>query len=112
MKFYFDGQLIRTSKTHHYTHAVIKRTENDWVLYGCSSSFEGAEKMMMNSIPFKRYRMWASVQDGSYRPKDRYAYNIEQMRKKADEQYGSIENAVKSSKDGIEGFEIVEIEEA
>ncbi len=23
MKFYFEGRLIRTSKNHHYTHALI-----------------------------------------------------------------------------------------
>ena len=112
MKFYYQGQLIRTSKTHHYTHAVIKRTENGWIPYGCSSSYKGAEKMMMNSIPFKSYRLWVSVQNGSYRPKDRWAYSLEQMRKKAVENYGSVENAVNSAREKIEGFEIVEVEEA
>lgn len=112
MKFYFEGKLIRTSKTHHYTHAVIKRTENDFILYGCSSSYKLAEKMMMDSIPYKRYRKWMAVQDGSYKPRDKWAYSLEKMRKKAVEQFGSVENAVKSSRDGIEGFEIVEIEEA
>ena len=112
MKFYYEGQLIRTSKTHHYTHAVIKRTEDGWITYGCSSSYKGAENMMRNSIPFQRYRKWISVQDGTYKPKDRWAYNLDQMKKKAIEQYGSIEDAVKNAKEGIEGFEIVEIEEA
>lgn len=34
MKFYFDGELIRTSKTHRYTHAVVLPTKpgatNKW----------------------------------------------------------------------------------
>lgn len=27
MKFYFDGELIRTSKAHRYTHAVVLPTK-------------------------------------------------------------------------------------
>ena len=44
MKFYFEGQKIRESKTHHYTHALIKRTENGVICLACSSSQKGAEK--------------------------------------------------------------------
>lgn len=41
MKFYYEGRLIRTSKTHHYTHAVIN-TENGKCLT-CSGSRKGCE---------------------------------------------------------------------
>ena len=44
MKFYFEGQKIRESKTHHYTHALIKRTEDGVICFACSSSQKGAEK--------------------------------------------------------------------
>lgn len=47
MKFYYEGQLIRTSKTHHYTHACINRNKTDdgkFEVYGCSASRAGAEK--------------------------------------------------------------------
>lgn len=43
MKFYYNGQLIRTSKNHVYTHACIDIETND--LKGCSASREGAEKV-------------------------------------------------------------------
>lgn len=45
MKFYYDGQLIRTSKTHIYTHACIKKGENGYICLGCSSTRAGAEKV-------------------------------------------------------------------
>lgn len=38
MKFYFDGELIRTSKAHRYTHAVVLPTKpgatNKWDVLG------------------------------------------------------------------------------
>lgn len=45
MKFYYDGQLIRTSKTHVYTHACVKKGENGYICFGCSSTRAGAEKV-------------------------------------------------------------------
>ena len=42
MKFYYGGKLLRTSKTHYYTHALLTETG---VLVGCSSSKEGCEKL-------------------------------------------------------------------
>lgn len=51
MKFYYDGQLIRTSKNHHYTHAcVIKAKDGKWKTLGCSSTREGAEKVKNQRI--------------------------------------------------------------
>ena len=44
MKYYYAGQKIRESKTHHYTHALIKRTEDGVICLACSSSQKGAEK--------------------------------------------------------------------
>ena len=48
MKFYYNGKLIRTSKTHIYTHACI----NIETMYcaGCSSTKEGAEKVKQDKI--------------------------------------------------------------
>lgn len=46
MKFYFDGELIRTSKTHRYTHAVVLPTKpgatNKWDAVGCRASLASA----------------------------------------------------------------------
>ena len=50
MKFYYDGELIRTSKTHNYTHAVVALAEpgakNKWVTYGCRTGLQGAQALL------------------------------------------------------------------
>lgn len=50
MKFYFDGELIRTSKTHHYTHAVVLPTKpgatNKWDALGCRATLESAQALL------------------------------------------------------------------
>ena len=51
MKFYYDGQLIRTSKTHHYTHACVAQgSDGKWCCISCSSSKAGAEKVKADKI--------------------------------------------------------------
>lgn len=46
MKYYYKGQLIRTSKTHHYTHACLSISEDGkYICQGCSSTKAGAEKV-------------------------------------------------------------------
>ena len=50
MKFYFDGELIRTSKTHRYTHAVVLPTKpgatNKWDAVGCRASLKSAQALL------------------------------------------------------------------
>ena len=50
MKFYYDGELIRTSKTKVYTHTVVAPSKmgarNKWVCYGCRSSRTGANRLL------------------------------------------------------------------
>ena len=48
MKFYYNGHLIRTSKNHIYTHAVIN-TENNACM-GCRASKENAEAVITSEI--------------------------------------------------------------
>ena len=112
MRYYYNGQLIRTSKTHHYTHAVIIRKEDKVICYGCSSSEKGAEKLMNDLQIFRSYRTWCSVMNGTYKKKDRWSRSIEEMREVAVKEYGSLEKAVESYKEQVQKFEIVEIEEA
>lgn len=50
MKYYFEGQLIRTSKTHHYAYALIKREDDGIVCIACSSTKAGAEKPKRDRI--------------------------------------------------------------
>lgn len=50
MKFYFDGELIRTSKAHRYTHAVVLPTKpgatNKWDAVGCRASLKSAQALL------------------------------------------------------------------
>ena len=50
MKFYFDGELIRTSKAHRYTHAVVLPTKpgatNKWDVLGCRASLASARALL------------------------------------------------------------------
>lgn len=50
MKFYFDGELIRASKAHNYTHAVVSpaRPEavNSWLVYGCRATLKSAQVLL------------------------------------------------------------------
>lgn len=46
MRFYYNGQLIRTSKNHHYTYACISiGKDGKYICQGCSSTKAGAEKV-------------------------------------------------------------------
>ena len=45
MKFYYNNTLVRTSKTHNYTHAIITENESGIdIVYACASSYELAKK--------------------------------------------------------------------
>lgn len=50
MKFYYNGQLIRTSKTHHYTHACVEISEKGIRCIGCSSTKQGAERVKAEKV--------------------------------------------------------------
>lgn len=55
MKFFYDGKLVRTSKTKVYTHAVIN-TETGGLI-GCSSSRELAQKKVDSEISYCNSRI-------------------------------------------------------
>ena len=43
MKFFYKGQLVRTSKTHVYTHAALREMPDGSIsLWGCSTGIAGA----------------------------------------------------------------------
>ena len=50
MKFYYNGQLIRTSKNHIYTHAVIDESGR---CRGCRANRETAEAIISTEITHK-----------------------------------------------------------
>lgn len=47
MKFYYNGKLMRTSKTHEYKYAIV--SEND-VLWSCHGTLEAAQKEFRRPI--------------------------------------------------------------
>ena len=112
MKFYFEGTLLRTSETHHYTHAIIKRTENGIKCIGCSSSAEGARKLMESHPTYHNYKVALSVQDGTYKQRNRWQNSLEYLRKNALERYGTLDAYVESRWESIKDWEIVKVEEA
>lgn len=52
MKFYYNGVLVRTSKGHNYTHAVIGNLKADgkYELWGCRSNREAAQQIIDSRI--------------------------------------------------------------
>ena len=48
MKFYYNDKLVRTSITHHYTHAVIRSDTGNVLM--CSTSEEGCKKYIRRYI--------------------------------------------------------------
>lgn len=52
MKFYYNGVLIRTSKGHNYTHAVIGnlKANGKYELWGCRSNREAAQQIINSRI--------------------------------------------------------------
>lgn len=48
MKYYYNGKLVRTSKEHHYTHAVIDVTTGK--LIGCRSNEDAAKSVITSEI--------------------------------------------------------------
>ena len=47
MKFYYNGQLVRTSKTHEYTHAVVTKSGD---CIGCRTNRQNAEYIISTEI--------------------------------------------------------------
>lgn len=54
MKFYYNDKLIRTSKTHVYTHALLDQSSK---AVTCSATREGCEKELSRSIRKIEQRM-------------------------------------------------------
>lgn len=48
MKFYYNGQLVRTSKNHEYTHAVIDTTDGKAV--GCRVGEDKAQAIISTEV--------------------------------------------------------------
>ena len=46
MKFYYNGQLVRTSKTRHYKYAIVRKYGDKVKVYACSETLENAQKRL------------------------------------------------------------------
>ena len=93
MKFYYNGKLIRTSKTHEYKYAVL---HGDKCL-GCSATREGALKTAYALANAKKsLALYESVLNGTYIRKSRNHYTAEQIIRNA----GGVEGIKRE----IEGY--------
>ena len=106
MKFYYNGQLVRTSKTHEYKFAVINtKTMKAW---GCSKDLKGIEAQWSQLC--RTLNLYKSVKNGTYRQKDRWHNTAKQIEANCIKYYGSLDEAIKLEEDRIADFKIVELE--
>ena len=106
MKFYYNGQLVRTSKTHQYKYALINTETGK--CYACGADRKNPEaELRYRSANLVTYR---AVRDGQYRQKDKYHCTAEQIRKNAEKYYGSLENAIAEQEEYVANLKIVELE--
>ena len=120
MKYYYNDVLVRTSKNHKYTHAVIKRVDGKIICMGCSSSKDGAEKIKRREASYYE-RQIANCEEAikalkagrsGYSSKDgRRSYYIKFEKDRTVEFYEECMKNARSSLDYINSWEIVEVEE-
>lgn len=68
MKFYYNGKLVRTSKTHEYKYALLNRADRT---LACSATRKGAETAYNRAYKDKAcwLDIYTKVLNGTYRPK-------------------------------------------
>lgn len=104
MKFYYNGQLVRTSKNHEYTHAVIDITTGE--CRGCRVGADKADAIIRSEI--SRHEKWiaekkkaiAAIKAGKsyYMVKDRgHSYKVT-----LDKPYQTIE----WYEEGVKGYSL------
>lgn len=106
MKFYYNGNLVRTSKTHEYKFALLN-TETGKA-YACSKDMKGMDRAL--SEVSQTYNLYLSVKNGTYRRKDRWARTAEQLEAGAVKYWGSLDNALTELKQDVDKYKIVELE--
>lgn len=105
MKFYYQGHLIRTSKTHNYKYALINK--ETFYAYRCSKDLKGIQSAIYEIR--RRLDLLLSIQNGTFIQKPRCcsAKEIENAQIKY---YGSLQNAIDEEKDYVNSFIVVELE--
>lgn len=106
MKFYYNGKLVRTSKTHEYKYALIN-TETEKAR-ACSKDLKGVHAEL--AYLRKGLDVYLAVQNGTYRQKDRGCYTAKQIEENAIRWYGSLQAAIDNEKAFLAKYKIVELE--
>lgn len=116
MKFYYNNELVRTSKSRHYKYAAIW-VENDKVYcYGCSETIKGAESAKRGASYQQRLflesaeRSYKAVLSGRTFYCSPYGGRVK-CTKTADEYKADIEKWQAAINRCNENIKIVEIEE-
>lgn len=106
MKFYYNGKLIRTSKTHEYKYALVNK--NSLQAYRCSKDMKGIEAA--KSEIARDLNLLLSVKNGTYKRKDRWSSTAKEIEEQFIKWYGSMENAIDHNRKYCEQFMVVELE--
>lgn len=103
MKFYYNGQLIRTSKTRHYKYAIIHESGDKLKVFACSETRENAQKRLESEI---RYRTQQAEEEMKWQ-------KIPQNYEWCVQHYGKCDPEVEYKKriEWIKTFKVVELEE-
>ena len=110
MKFYIDGNLVRTSKTHDYTHALMFGNS----VLSCHGSYEAAVKAMNRDIAQTNQRIAntaaaiKAIDEG--RDTYRYRYGRETWWAKVTETREEYETYIAGQKESITRLKIRELE--
>lgn len=116
-KFYYNGKLVRTSKTHHYTHAVINTKTGKAV--GCRSSREAAEAIIASEINWRNdvianyERAVKAIEKGETWYTEREGRKSYRMRvsRTAEEYKAFAEQTAERQKEILRDWKVVELEE-
>ena len=116
MKFYYNGKLVRTSKTHEYKYAIVKRAdiESDAERikpFACSKDMKGVESNL--AYLSKTLRRYQSVKDGTYkrtRINGIPTYTAKEVEQSCIKWYGSLDAAIEAERKAYEQWVVVELE--
>lgn len=113
MKFYYKGKLVRTSKTHVYRYAIIKKADAESDApkikpFACSKDMKGIESNL--SYLSHDLRIYKAVQAGTYVKTKSYQYSAKQIEKMLIEFYGSVDAAVAKKQEWFDQYIVVELE--
>lgn len=120
MKYYYNDVLVRTSKNHKYTHAVIKRVDGKVICVGCSSSKAGAESIKRKEAAYYETRVnnneaalaaLAAGKSGYYYKDGRKTGYFKFEKDTTKEYYEKALEDNKTTLARINSWEIVEVEE-